>query len=175
MCCFFLAFFVVLSGSKHRGATRPPSSSEVRNSEKAQPTSKRVEKIIHFLTYQADGAYGAQIFTSQMVTGKIIWVTTAAGRKSLDLSAVFMRKIAFLARVQHGTSPTTPFWVTTADLFVDSGHTVGRRSTISGQYQYQSLFFLFFRGVQTCSNTCSNMFIPFSQLLYLARLPVKLR
>lgn len=25
----------------------------VRNSEKAQPTSKRVDKIIHFLTYQA--------------------------------------------------------------------------------------------------------------------------
>ena len=30
-----------------------PSPPQVRNSEKCQPTSKRVEKIIHFLTYQA--------------------------------------------------------------------------------------------------------------------------
>lgn len=71
LCCFFLAFFGGSERVKTPRCNPSPSSSEVRNSEKAQPTSKRVEKIIHFLTYQADGAYGAQIFTSQMVTGKI--------------------------------------------------------------------------------------------------------
>lgn len=111
----------------------------------------------------------------------------------LDLSAVFMRKNRFLARVQHSTSSMTPLWVTTADLWMDSGHTLGplgRRSTISGQHIYiyisisisDLIFFCSSRGfkhvqthVQTHVRTCLSMFIPFSQLLYLARPPVKLR
>ena len=151
LCCFFLAFFCGSERVKTPRCNPSPSSSEVRNSEKAQPTSKRVEKIIHFLTYQADGAYGAQIFTSQMVTGKIIWVTTAAGRKSLDLSAVFMRKIASWQGFSTALHPWPHFGSPLRiSLWMDSGHTVGRRSTISGQYQYHILFF--------CSSGGSNMF-----------------
>ena len=65
----------------------------------------------------------------------------------LDLSPVFMRKNRFLARVQHGTSPMTPLWVTTADLWMDSGHTLGplgRRSTISGQYIYNYIYIIIY-------------------------------